>query len=367
MSEPLYHLGKDKALRTWKVWTEGAKVFTEYGLVTGQKLTSQKTVTQKNVGKANETSLVDQANAEAAAMYKFKLDRKYSTTPEEACELVRLPMLAKDFDKVKGPIPWPVDVQPKLDGVRCFAYWDQDEVILLSRGGKTYNVPHIKKAFERFLPKNITFDGELYAHGRSCQQINALVKKNRPESLEIQFRVYDCIIDEDPGDTWEKRNERLQSILEEFKDSIDSCIRCVPTLEAANQDDLERFYLAWVNLGYEGAIVRIKTGKYLYGFRSGDLLKVKSFMDKEFPVVNAYQGVGRFEGCITWVCVTEEGKEFSVCPKGTLEEKQQAWEDWVENPEAFKGQFQKVKFFGYTDEGIPRFPVGLGFRLPEDM
>jgi len=26
----------------------------------------------------------------------------------------------------------------------------------------------------------------------------------------------------------------------------------------------------------------------------------------------------------------------------------------------------KVKFFEKTDDGIPRFPVGIGFRIPED-
>jgi hypothetical protein len=30
------------------------------------------------------------------------------------------------------------------------------------------------------------------------------------------------------------------------------------------------------------------------------------------------------------------------------------------------GKFLKVKHFGFSDDGFPRFPVGLGFRLEED-
>jgi hypothetical protein len=31
------------------------------------------------------------------------------------------------------------------------------------------------------------------------------------------------------------------------------------------------------------------------------------------------------------------------------------------------GELLKVKFFELTDDDIPRFPVGIGIRLPEDM
>ena len=31
------------------------------------------------------------------------------------------------------------------------------------------------------------------------------------------------------------------------------------------------------------------------------------------------------------------------------------------------GEHLKVKFFELTDDGIPRFPVGIGIRLTEDM
>lgn len=360
----LYHLGKDKALRTWRVWTEGADVCTEYGLAEGASLYSRKTVTQKNIGKANETSLEQQAQLEAAAMYKFKLDRKYSETPEAAEEPLRLPMLAKDLNKIKSPIVFPVDVQPKLDGVRCLAYWENDEIVLLSRGGKPYFIPHISAALKKFLPKNVTFDGEIYRHDLTFQQVVTLVKKNVEDSGLLQYHVYDCILDDNEGEPWIHRRSRLAYILNEYAHVREDCIRLVQTVTVKSREELDKQYAALVGDNYEGAIIRLHDGAYLYGFRSAALLKLKSFMDKEYKIVDAYEGVGRFKGCVTWVCDVGDGRRFSVCPKGTLEEKAQ-W--WNEREAHINISWLKVQFFELTDDGIPRFPVGIGFRLPQDM
>ena len=75
-----------------------------------------------------------------ARMHKTILERKYSLTVEAAKELVFLPMLANSWEKCKKKVVYPVDVQRKLDGVRCMAFWHGDEVKLLSRGGMEYNV-----------------------------------------------------------------------------------------------------------------------------------------------------------------------------------------------------------------------------------
>ena len=74
-------------------------------------------------------------------------------------------------------------------------------------------------------------------------------------------------------------------------------------------------------------------------------------------------GIGRFEGCIIWICVTENGDEFKVVPQGTMEERKATYN----NADEGIGRLLKVKFFELTDDDIPRFPVGIGIRLTEDM
>jgi len=51
-----------------------------------------------------------------------------------------------------------------------------------------------------------------------------------------------------------------------------------------------------------------------------------------------------------------------VVPQGTMEERKAMYDE----AEDHIGELLKVKFFELTDDGIPRFPVGLGIRLTED-
>jgi DNA ligase-1 len=104
-------------------------------------------------------------------------------------------------------------------------------------------------------------------------------------------------------------------------------------------------------------------GEYRFGYRSNKLLKVKNFCDEEYEIVGFTTGVGRFNGCIIWICVTEGGDEFKVVPQGTMEERKATYKDAKNHI----GELLKVKFFELTDDNIPRFPVGLGIRLTEDM
>ena len=65
-------------------------------------------------------------------------------------------------------------------------------------------------------------------------------------------------------------------------------------------------------------------------------------------------------------CETELGDRFKVVQQGTMEERQMAYYNARKDGEGI-GDMLKVKFFELTDDGIPRFPVGLGIRPLEDM
>jgi len=358
----LYHQGKTGAIVQWDIWTEGADICTEYGQIGGKMQTSRKTATPKNVGRANATNADEQAILEAKAMHKKRLDGKYSLTIEDAKKEVFLPMLAASFDKRKDKVTYPVDVQPKLDGVRCLAYWDGDSVKLMSRGGKQWNCcQHIIDELETVLPKDWVLDGELYIHGSTFQEITKLVKKLRPESVNVQFHVYDMPRTYEDFKYWEERYD----VLAEFKDIAQDCesVVVVETYQAKSEDEVYQLQSEYLEDGYEGSIVREKDGEYKFGYRSNKLLKVKNFMDEEYLIAGFTTGVGRFDGCIVWVCMTEDGQSFKVVPQGTMEERQETYQ----NADKHIGDWLKVKFFELTDDGIPRFPVGLGVRLLEDM
>ena len=94
------------------------------------------------------------------------------------------------------------------------------------------------------------------------------------------------------------------------------------------------------------------------------LLKVKSFQDAEYKVIDCNPGEGKFKDFAIWTCeMSEGGDTFTVVNKGTAKERT----EMLLNSENYIGRWLKVKFFDFTDSGLPRFPVGLGFRLLEDM
>lgn len=359
----LFHKGRKGAMYQWSVWTEGADICTEYGQVDGQLQVSRKAASAKNVGQSNATTPTEQAEREARAMHKHKMDRKYSPTPEEAQEELFLPMLAHDHEKKAKYVRFPLTVQPKMDGLRCMAFWDGDQVRLQSRQGKDLCCRHIKDTLESWMPKDTVLDGELYQHGVGFQTITKLVKKERPESVGVEYHVYDCpIFRGEEGKTWQDRMTSLAELMnlqvQIQPTGSGSKIVFVDSRTAKDWNDIRLLHASFMQDGFEGTILRMQDGLYEFGYRSPALLKYKDFKDDEFVISGYREGEGKYAGCIVWECKTASGQEFRVVPRGTLEEKR----DWYQNARSYVGRYLKVRYQELTDDGIPRFPVGVGIR-----
>jgi DNA ligase-1 len=365
----LYHKGKKDVLYEWSIKVIGDEIHTTHGQV-GGKLVVDAPVTAlpKNVGKTNETSGHDQAVKEAEAQWQHKLARKYSQTKEETAVPLPLPMLAKEYEKNKKAVlkaleVGPIYMQPKLDGCRCIAKWDGDRIILLSRNGKEWvNVPHINKALEKILTKDEILDGELYIHGVGFQTITSYLKKSRPESALINYFMYDM---PHATKTWEERRKSLSQLSDKAVNLMLSCLRRVDSTSIDKVEEIKKTHDLYVTLGFEGAIIRLPEGKYQFGYRSNELLKVKEFDDDEFIVIGHKSGHGSYQNAVCWRCVVSDpnGMGFDVNPEGTLAQKA----EWLENADSYIGRKLTVRYFGLTNDGIPRFPIGKGFRDEKDL
>lgn len=366
----LYHKGSKGTIYSWRVWTEGADIVTEYGQLARKMQIARKTATPKNVGRSNETTPIDQALSEAKSMWTFKVERKYKESIDDAeDEEVFLPMLADTFEKRKGKKKdghtYPCDIQPKLDGVRCLAFWEGNEIKLMSRGGKYWNCPHITEWLSQYLDKNLVLDGELYIHGETFQAITRLVKKHRPETKNIKLNVYDCVMLDNREAQWPERKERINKFAGVALARRNAPVWVVDTSTAESEEQVYDLQGQFMEEGYEGAVVRCyDNSAYRFGYRSKRLLKVKTFDDGEFKVIgHSNNGVGKFKNCILWLCVTEGGEEFEVTPKGSMEYRRSL----INEAAAGVGQMLKVKYIGFSEAGIPKHAVGEGFRLPKDM
>ena len=371
----LYKKNKSGGYQQWSLRTEGGTIHTEYGQVDGALQHTSKEAKPKNVGRDNETTAVEQAHSEARSMYKKKFDANYALSMEAADEVPILPMLAKPIEKVRKRINWDAPghfIQPKLDGVRCIARWVDGKVRLFSRKNIEWvNLGHIVATLEEIMPQNMVFDGEIYRHGLTFQEVSKLVKKSQTivtqnlgkmDTRGLQFHVYDgWVVGEEDTPYRRRRWQIWSNIPREYNDRPH--IIPVRTLNLRSDEDIDKAFVGFVKSGYEGAIVRIADGPYTIGHRSGHLLKVKAFEDEEYRISGFYEGKGRYKGAVTWICDLPDGRTFHCVPKGTMEQKR----DWFEHGEEYIGQMLKVKFFEKTDDGVPRFPVGIGIRLPEDM
>jgi DNA ligase-1 len=362
--DTLYHKGRKGELRVWKIWTEDSEICTEYGTLGGELITARRKAAGKNKGRSNETTDIQQAQSEAQSDWQHKLDRKYSTTQEGAQDPLVLPMLAKEIDERK--VIFPAFIQKKLDGNRCLVFWKNDKIMLLSRGNKEYTVPkHIREQLENYLPKDCMFDGELYVHGKSCQTIASYVKKWREiETPTVEYWIYDMpIVDGNDDLTYEERNNAISYFKSRDNSSIPN-IKFLDTEIVNSMEEVKNKEAEYVVEGYEGAIVRNNSGKYLFGYRSSDLLKVKTFNDAEFEVVYCRDGVGKFEGCAVWGCKNDLNDQTFECTiASTMDEKANHYQ----NKDKYIGKKLTVKFFGRTDGDIPRFPVGKMFRDSKDL
>lgn len=371
--ETLYHKGKNGELRQWRCWADNGILYTEHGCVDGVLQTSSKKCTAKNIGKKNETTSEQQAISEAQSLHTFKLERKYSLTKEEAQMPSLLPMLAHKYDKKKHKGVY--FAQPKLDGVRCIARWENDNVVLYSRSGKVYDVKHISDELATFMGKDDVFDGELYVHGLPLQSQISLVKKPQDNSRQIKYWVYDMpIVDGNESLSYKQRHEAIDKCFGSYYEKFWAGMTAEQIMAWSPEEDDKAyivevdtywcadvdFYLTLVlQKGFEGLMLRHPDSEYLWGYRSNDLLKVKKFQDSEFTIVDIIEGEGKMTGHAIFVCQNDlNDKTFKAVPKMSMEDRANIWN----NRSQYIGQSLTVKYFDRTEDLIPRFPVALAIR-----
>lgn len=350
MTHPeIYKLDTKGKTRTWRQEIDGNRYRTIAGILGGNLVTSEWTTCTGKQGRTDE----EQALFEVEAAYKNKLTREYHRDLSACSGGAHFfkPMLAHTYEKFPGPCY----AQPKLDGARCIATKDG----LFSRQGKPFvSVPHIWEALApvfRYNPE-VILDGELYNHDLKDDfgQIMSLIRQSKPtaedldRSLElIQFHVYDM-----PSVT---KNFGIRSAVvnEALNMAKSRHLAEVATHTILDEEELDRFHVDQMANGYEGSIIRLD--RPYEQKRSKSLLKRKEFKDSEFPVVSIEEGLGNWSGVAKSVtCRLPDGRTFGAGIKGTRERAAQLLGE--------KHTEVTVRFFEYTPDGVPRFPVAIDFH-----
>jgi DNA ligase-1 len=375
----LYSLSKAGKIKQWRVYAEGYEdgtaSFTKVsGYIDGKQRESVQDILKgKNIGKSNETTPYEQACSDAKGAW----DKKYKSGAvldiDKVYNIVKNPMKAanktsKYLDHVKNLTDAGIKMvyyQRKLNGMRCFAERVDNTTVRYTsiEGRELHTLDHLTPYMLKLCPVGGIFDGELYIHGIHLNKIISYTKKLRPETLQLQLRVYDYAV----LDTiYEERKAILDEIVDKSTD-IDwvSCpIVFEPTWKLTNFNDFKMLHDEFVKKGYEGGIIRLPGCVYEFNHRSNFVLKVKEFDDNEFEVVGGHEGTGEEAGCVIFDLLTNPTDEFpermpfAARPEGEREERQ----EWMRNIDRFIGKRMTVRYFGLTEYGKPFHPVAVCVR-----
>lgn len=291
---------------------------------------------------------------------------------------IQKPMLAGNFDPTKAKFPY--IATPKIDGIRFLMV----NGVAVSRTFKPIRNKHIQSLLSQYLPNGI--DGEITS-GDTFQSSTSAVMTIEGEP-KFKAWIFDYV---DPkSDTIAPWMDRIGEVFGmiftsnlpfEFKVLDGGYI-------VRNLKELERYETYWLSEGYEGVMLRDPNGTYKFGrstVNDNILLKVKRFEDDEAELIaieekmsnqnaaekDAFGHVKRsasLDGMVpmntagTLIVRNKEGLEFGIGSGLNDQMREEIWN----NKQKYIGKLVKYKYFPQGVKELPRHPVFLGFRDPED-
>lgn len=230
-------------------------------------------------------------------------------------------------------------VSEKYDGVR--AIWKNN--VLMTKNGNTISAP---KWFTQDLP-NYWLDGELWIARNSFERVSSIVLKDKP--IEIEWRLVKYMIFDMPGISgpFETRYEHYS----EFINSLNLYhVKPVIQHHVASKKMLYLLLNRLVEKGAEGLILHKKYSVFEPG-RSDNVLKLKLYNDDEAKVIGYVEGKGRNKGRMGSLIVeyplTKSKKVRFKIGTGFSDL------DRMKPPEL--GSIITFKYYGFTNNGVPRF------------
>lgn len=258
----------------------------------------------------------------------------------------------------------------KLDGVRCIAVVNSNgHPTFYSRTGKEFTTLNvISDSIKSLGLSDIVFDGELCLLDKNgnedFQGIMKQLKKKDHTIPNPSYKIFDCLTTDEfyskKGDT--KLEDRFVNLNIALEDNEFPCLSILEHYFISDSEDLQfRMKTADIN-GWEGLMLR-KNAPYK-GKRSKDLLKVKTFQDAEYKVVDVEMGPFRYvkdgaeceEEMLSCVYINHKDHVVRVGSGFAIEERKY----FYKNPKSILNKTITVQYFEETknQEG------GISLRFP---
>lgn len=283
-------------------------------------------------------------------------------------------MLAKKFE---GELTDYVSVSLKLDGIRCTALIENGQIKFLTRQGKVIKgLKEIKMALKGYHLDDCMLDGELlrinYDHLPSDENFRLtteIVNSKLDNKTGLEFVLFDITPIEsyykkEDNQTYEQRLAVLKNLIQ--KDT--KHVRIVPIYGITNDVNIVYKILDEVmEQDQEGLMLNILTGKYGFGKRSKDLLKVKKMQTCDIKCTGIEEGEGKYAGTLGKIICDYKGYTLRVGSGFTDEQRDLYWND----PSLIENQLVEIQYFEEskdkkTEELSLRFPVFKGVRTDKN-
>lgn len=232
---------------------------------------------------------------------------KYNTTSEGFV----LPMLAKTLEDNKPFEKFGTMLgQYKINGLRCIVgaekvvgdLFNTFRLTYTSREGTRWNLEWMDEIItpqlsddmiDMMIEEGVCLDGELYLPGYSVNDINSFVKNNTlPQHYQLQYWCYDLTMEAISAYT---RHEELEKAIKGGTTKFVS--------KAEHLDNKKQFLVIpsfginsiaaatisrnlFIDLGFEGLIVRNPEAEYAFGKRNSSMFKYKKKLDGKFMIVD---------------------------------------------------------------------------------
>ncbi len=271
--------------------------------------------------------------------------------------------LAQKFEekRLKGKVE--VAIEPKLDGIRCFAIVEGDESLLYARSGKLIsNFDSTIGADLAMLPDGC-YDGEIMGEDFTSLMRQAYRKEN-----VVTTDTYLSLFDYIPMNEWKSREtvmtceDRYKTLCTNLNGNSGKYIKVVPrTKIAADYLTIKGYHDQYVTEGYEGAMIKDLEAPYKFG-RGPEVMKLKAFHDVDLKVERLLEGTGKHSDKLGSVVVVYNGVEVQVGSGFSDDLRDTIWA----SPDSFIGRTIEVRYQEVTPDGSLRFPTFVCFRNDRD-
>ena len=293
------------------------------------------------------------------------------------------PMLAEDADESR--VRFPVIAQPKIDGVRGCNL----DGTLTTRRLKPHGNRHTLVRFSQ--PCYQGYDGEFATTARThpdlCRLTTSAIGTHAGEP-PMMWHVFDLINDDTISLTYAERYDALQAKV--FMECpVD--VEIVPSVLIHTPEALLDWDSQWLEMGYEGTILRDPDGKYKQGrstVREGGLLRIKRFIEEDAIVLELVEGeengneaqvnelgrtfrsshaAGKTPNGMLGAMICRDVKTGKRMTVGAGAMPHRDREMYFGQPELLIGQTIKYKHFPRGVKNLPRFPTFVALRLVGDI